>query len=95
MWTSDYCGLLGSARSVKPVYSLISLSSFSYGAVPTNHLVVGIFGILVSLWQVSSRPGPVLFNLAVMSSLESVLLSSITAVLSISLISSVIFGMVL
>ena len=91
MWTSDYCGLLGSVRSVKPVYSLISLSPFSYGAVPTNHIVVGIFGILVSLWQVSSRPGPVLFNLVLMSSLESVLLSSIAAVLSISLISSVIF----
>ena len=91
MWTSDYCGLLGSVRSVKPVYSIISLSPFSYGAVLSNHIVTGIFGILVSLWQVSSRTGPVLFNLAVMSSLESALLSSITAVLSISLISSVIF----
>ena len=28
MWTSDYCGLLGSVRSVKPVYSLISCPPF-------------------------------------------------------------------
>ena len=91
MWTSDYCGLLGSVRSVKPVYSLLSLSPFSYGAIPANHIVTGVFGLVVSLWQISSRPGPVLFNLVLMTNLESVLSSSIATVLSISLISSVIF----
>merc|ERR1711972_1114636 len=91
MWTSDYCGLLGSTRSVRPTYSLLSLSPFSYGAVPSNHIETGVLGILVSLWQVFSRPGPALFNFIRMSNLESVLSSSIAAVLSISLISSAVF----
>ena len=91
MWTSDYCGLLGSVRSVKPVYSILSLSPFSYGAIPANHIVTGVFGLVVSLWQISSRPGPLLFNIVLMTNLESVLSSSIATVLSISLISSVIF----
>ena len=91
MWTSDYCGLLGSSRPVKPVYSLLSLTPFSYGSIPANHIVVGVLGLLVALWHVSSRPGPSIYKNVLLSNIESVLASSIAAVLSLALISAAIF----
>jgi photosystem II CP47 chlorophyll apoprotein len=84
MWTSDSFGLLGSPRFVKPVYSVISLGPFSYGAISSNHILAGFFGSCVALWHTSSRPGPSLYGLLKMGNLEGVLSSSIAALFFIA-----------
>ena len=43
MWTSDSLGLLGSPRFVKPVYGLLSLGPFSYGVIPSHHIICWTF----------------------------------------------------
>lgn len=85
LWTSDSFGLLGSVRFVKPVYS-IALGPFSYGVISSNHISAGFFGLTIGLWHISSRPGPLLYNLLGMANLESVLSTSIAAVFWITFI---------
>jgi len=80
MWTSDSFGLLGSTRFVKPIFSVIGLVPFCYGVISGHHIVAGLFGVIASLWHISSRPGPLLYKLLGMSNIESVLSSSIAAV---------------
>jgi photosystem II CP47 chlorophyll apoprotein len=80
MWTSDSKGIVGSIRFVKPVYSVIGLTPFSYGVLSSHHIVAGFSGIFVALWHISSRPGPLLYKLSKMANLESVLSSSIASV---------------
>jgi len=84
MWTSDSFGLLGSPRFVKPVYSVVSLSPFSYGVISSNHILAGFFGIFVAIWHISSRPGPSLYSLLKMGNLEGVLSTSIAALFFIA-----------
>jgi photosystem II CP47 chlorophyll apoprotein len=88
IWSSDSYGLVGSIRSIKPIYSLISISSSRYGVISSHHIISGLLGILVSLFHISSRPQALLFQLVSMQSLESVLSSSIIAVSLASLINS-------
>jgi len=88
MWTSDSFGLLGSVRLVKPVYSVIGLTPYSYGVISSNHIVAGFFGLSVGLWHVSSRPSPTLYRLLSMGNIEGVLSSSIAAVFFITFITS-------
>ena len=80
MWTSDSFGLLGSTRFVKPIFSVIGLVPFCYGVISGHHIVTGLFGIIASLWHISSYPGPLLYKLLKMSNIESVLSSSIAVV---------------
>jgi photosystem II CP47 chlorophyll apoprotein len=80
MWTSDAYGLLGTARSVKPVYSLTGLVLTSYGVISSNHIIAGVAGFLISIWHISTRPQPSLYNLLAMGNLEVVLASSISSV---------------
>jgi photosystem II CP47 chlorophyll apoprotein len=80
MWTSDSFGLLGSVRLVKPVYSLLGLTPFCYGVIPSHHIIAGVFGLGAGLWHVISRPGPFIYRLVQMGNIESVLSSSIAAV---------------
>ena len=80
MWTSDSFGLVGSPRYVKPIYSLVHLAPYSYGAISSHHIVAGLFGLLVALWHISSRPGPLIYDLLKMGNIEGVLSSSIVAV---------------
>ena len=79
-WTSDSFGIIGSPRLVKPVYSVVSLSTSSYGVISSNHILGGFFGICVSVFHVVSRPGRVLYKLLNMGNLEGVL--SLTAACS-------------
>lgn len=79
IWTSDCFGLLGSIRFVKPIYS-ITLGPFCYGVISSNHISAGSFGLTIGLWHISSRPGPLLYNLLKMANLEHVLSTSVAAV---------------
>lgn len=80
MWTSDAYGLLGTARSIKPVYSLAGLVLTSYGVIPSNHIITGTVGLLISIWHISTRPQPSLYDFLAMGNLEMVLASSISSV---------------
>lgn len=86
MWTSDSNGLLGCPRFVKPVYKILNLGPFSYGVISSNHIIAGFFGFLIGIWHISSRPSPLLYRLAGMSKIESVLSSSIASVFFIAFI---------
>jgi photosystem II CP47 chlorophyll apoprotein len=88
MWTSDSYGLLGDARSIKPVYSIGSLVTGSYGVVASNHIAAGALGFIISVWHIASRPQPSLYNIISMGNLEGVLSSSIAAVFFIGYIVS-------
>jgi photosystem II CP47 chlorophyll apoprotein len=87
-WTSDSLGLVGAIRQVKPIYSIIGLSSFCFGSVPANHISAGFLGLVVKVWQISSRPGPFLYRSLNLSSFESVLSSSIGLVLFTGVLTS-------
>jgi len=88
MWTSDSKGIVGSIRFVKPVYSVIGLSTFCYGVLSSHHIVAGLQGILIGLWHISSRPGALLYKLSRMGNLESVLSSSISVLFFAAWVSS-------
>jgi photosystem II CP47 chlorophyll apoprotein len=88
MYTSDLHHILGSVRFVKPTLSLIALSTLTYAVIPSHHIVAGCFGILVSLWHISSTPSPVLFQLMRMGNLEGVLSTSIVAVFYAAFVTS-------
>jgi photosystem II CP47 chlorophyll apoprotein len=79
MWSSDAFGLLGSVRSIKPVFTLTQLTPFNYGVISANHIGSGLFGLALSVWHISVRPSPLLFKSFSMNSLESNLASSIIA----------------
>jgi len=87
-WTSDSVGLLGSIRYIKPTYSIIGLTPYCYGVISSHHISAGVLGLIVSLWHISTRPGPSIYSLLVMGSLEGVLSSSIIAVYFAGIISS-------
>ena len=92
MWTSDVFGLSGSVRSIKPLYSVLSLVPSSYGCIPANHIVAGYLGIVASLWHITMRPSPTVFKILGMGNIEFVLSSSIAAVFYIGyLVSSTIW----
>jgi photosystem II CP47 chlorophyll apoprotein len=88
MWTSDSCGLVGSIRLVKPVYSLIGLAPLCYGAISSHHIVAGFLGLGVGLWHISTRPGPWLYKALGMGNIEAVLSSSIASVFFTAFITS-------
>jgi photosystem II CP47 chlorophyll apoprotein len=88
MWTSDAYGILGSARGVKPVYSLEALLTTSYGVVTSNHISSGALGIVVSVWHIATRPQPSLYKIVSMGNLEVVLSSSISSVFFLGYITS-------
>ena len=56
MWTSDSLGLLGAPIFVRPVYSLLSLGPFSYGVIPSHHIIAGFLGLIVGPWHIATRP---------------------------------------
>lgn len=87
-WTSDTCGIIGSVRFVKPVYSIVGLTPYCYGVVPSNHISAGFIGLIAGIWHISSRPSAYLFRTLSMSNIESVLSSSIAAVFFTALITS-------
>jgi len=87
-WTSDSFGIIGSIRNVKPVYSLIGLTPYCYGVISSNHISAGFLGSLAGIWHISSRPSRLLFKTLAMANIESVLSSSIAAVLFSALITS-------
>jgi photosystem II CP47 chlorophyll apoprotein len=62
MWTSDALGLLGSVRYVKPFFSVVGLTRWCFGVIPAHHIIAGFFGILLSLWHISARPGGLLYR---------------------------------
>ena len=80
IWTSDSFGIVGAIRFVKPIYSVLGLAPFCYGAISSNHIVAGFFGIGIGLWHISSRPGPILYMLLDLGNIEYVLSSSIASV---------------
>jgi photosystem II CP47 chlorophyll apoprotein len=80
IWSSDSYGLVGSSRAIKPVYSLVSISSARYGVIVSHHIIAGVVGFLVSLFHISSRPQVLLFQLLRMNNIESVLSSSVIVV---------------
>jgi photosystem II CP47 chlorophyll apoprotein len=88
IWCSDSFGILGSVRSVKPVFSLAYLTSSRYGVIGAHHIISGCFSLLFAFFHIVSRPQRVLFYLVRMSSIESVLSSSIIAVAFASMVNS-------
>ena len=80
IWTSDSYCILGSVRFVKPVFILLGLNSYCFGSVSGHHISIGVLGLGVSVWKLISKPGPFIFYLALMISLEGVLSSSIISV---------------
>ena len=63
LWTSDSLGIVGSIRFIKPFYSFLGLDPFCYGVISSNHIVAGFMGTYISLWHISSRPGPLVYKL--------------------------------
>jgi photosystem II CP47 chlorophyll apoprotein len=88
IWTSDSFGLVGSIRFVKPAYYFVGLLGKSYGIIGGHHVFAGFLGLFVALWHLSSRPGPLLYKLAGMNNIESVLASSIASVFFTTFITS-------
>jgi len=88
LWTSDSFGIIGSIRSVKPVYSIVGLTPYCYGVISSNHISAGFLGITAGIWHISSRPSRYLYKALAMSNIESVLSSSIAAVLYVALITT-------
>ena len=80
LWTSDSLGIVGSIRFLKPFYSFLGLDPFCYGVISSNHIVAGFMGTYISLWHISSRPGPLVYKLLSMGNVEEVLCSSIASV---------------
>ena len=80
LWTSDSLGIVGSIRFIKPFYSFLGLDPFCYGVISSNHIVAGFMGTYISLWHISSRPGPLIYKLLSMGNVEEVLCSSIASV---------------
>jgi photosystem II CP47 chlorophyll apoprotein len=80
MWTSDSFGLLGCPRLVKPVYNILNLGPFSYGVIPSHHIIAGFLGLLIGPWHITTRPSPILYRTLRMGNIEGVLSSSIALV---------------
>lgn len=81
MWSSDEEAIAGLIRTISPNYSLLGLSLYSTGTIVAHHAAAGIFGIGVGTWHISSKPGPSVFRLVRLGSIEAVLSSSIITVL--------------
>jgi photosystem II CP47 chlorophyll apoprotein len=81
MWSSDDEALAGLIRSVIPSYSILGLTPYSTGSIVAHHAIAGILGLGVSFWHISSRPGPTIYNIFRLNSIEGVLSSSIVSVL--------------
>ena len=88
IWSSDTYGLMGSIRFIKPSFLFIGLLGKSYGIISGHHIFIGFIGVIVSLWHISSKPGPLLYKLILMFNLETVLASSIASIFFITLITS-------
>jgi photosystem II CP47 chlorophyll apoprotein len=80
MWTSDSKGIVGSIRFVKPTLNYLIFCRLIYGHILSHHIIAGLSAMLIALWHISSRPGPLLYKLNKMANLESVLSSSIAPV---------------
>eukprot|EP00929_Paragymnodinium_shiwhaense_P093590 TRINITY_DN53798_c0_g1_i3.p1 TRINITY_DN53798_c0_g1~~TRINITY_DN53798_c0_g1_i3.p1 ORF type:complete len:517 (-),score=-168.60 TRINITY_DN53798_c0_g1_i3:66-1496(-) len=87
MWTSDSKGIVGSVRFVKPIQTARFIN-LTYAAILSHHVVAGVSAMLVALWHISSRPGPLLYKLSRMANIESVLSSSISSVFFAALVTS-------
>jgi photosystem II CP47 chlorophyll apoprotein len=80
IWSTDTYALIGTVRSVKPVFSLVSITAYRYGVISAHHIIAGILGIVVSVFHIASRPQALLFRLLNMGTIETVLSSSIIVV---------------
>ncbi len=81
MWTSDSFGLVGSIRSIKPVYSFsFSITPGSYGVISSHHSIAGLLSIATTLWHIQTRPVPTFLSAPSFNSLEQVLASNIPSV---------------
>ena len=87
-WTSDSKGLVGTIRFIKPIYNVLGCNPYCFGSIAAHHIASGIVGILVSSWHLTSKPGPLLFNLMRMSNIEGVLSNSLAAVFVSSCLNS-------
>lgn len=88
MWASDESAIAGTIRSIAPNYSILALNPFSFGTIVSHHIIAGLFGIGVGAWHISTRPGPFIYKTVRMNSIESVLSSSIIAILWVAIITS-------
>jgi photosystem II CP47 chlorophyll apoprotein len=88
IWSTDTYGLIGTVRSVKPLFSLVSINSSRYGVIASHHIISGILGLFVSIFHISSRPQALLFRLLNMGNIETVLSSSIIVVGFASLVNA-------
>ena len=88
MWTSDSKCLLGWIRNVKPIYSLISTSSFSYDLIPSHHIIAGSSGSIIAVWHLKGTPGSLIYSYSNMSNIESVLSTSIISLFFASVITT-------
>jgi photosystem II CP47 chlorophyll apoprotein len=87
-WSSDAFGIVRTIRYVKPVYSIISLTPYCYGSIAAHHIVAGLIGVSIGLWQTTSRPGPSLYSLLSLANIEASLSSSIASVFFAGFITS-------
>ena len=67
---------------------MIGLSFFCYRVVSFNHIIYSTFGIIISFWQISSKPGIFLFKALKHSNIETSLASSIVITFFITFINS-------
>jgi photosystem II CP47 chlorophyll apoprotein len=81
MWASDQYAIVGGIRDVQPAYSLFYVQCARYGSMASHHIVAGLFGLCASLWHCYARPTPFLYGALRMGRIESVLSTSIIAVL--------------
>jgi photosystem II CP47 chlorophyll apoprotein len=81
MWASDQYAIVGGIRDVQPAYSLFYVQCARYGSMASHHIVAGLFGLAASLWHCYARPTPNLYGALRMGRIESVLSTSIIAVL--------------
>ena len=88
MWTADSFGILGCVRFMKPVYSSVGFTSYCYGSITANHVVSGLFCLILGLWHISTRPGPWFYKFLIMSNIEGTLSTSIISIFSVAVIIS-------
>jgi photosystem II CP47 chlorophyll apoprotein len=81
MWASDQYAIVGGIRDVYPAYSLFYVQCARYGSMASHHIVAGLFGMCAALWHSYARPTKYLYGALRMGRIESVLSTSIIAVL--------------
>ncbi|KAF4400799.1 hypothetical protein G4B88_004342 [Cannabis sativa] len=83
IWVSDPYGLTGRVQAVNPAWGVEGFDPFVPGGIASHHIAAGTLGILAGLFHLSVRPPQRLYKGLRMGNIETVLSSSIAALLEL------------